>query len=695
MAEASWDSVSDTVEALRTDTHRSLTPEPVSGRPASFAVLPSTKHKPPVHPKPDNLHSRPISSLDRHVNGSMRPASANPVSPDALDERFARLRMSEHGSTKSDSPSSDCKYERPAWQSAEMSGFAEANGVVIRPKGHGTSGTLKEFTASPPSKPAERPLGPRERPTQLPGPPPPPKVSLDPPFISAMPKLPSPAYSPARNIPTPAAINPPRSTARSMVGTGGRGNSLLASTASSRQDNDAEGDSYFPKASNNVHPGPAPRRKSLHLPIETVISAEKLYDYNKMFNVLLIDVRGREEFDQGHIFSLSIMCIEPTAMRREMSAEELQDSLVLSPDDEQSMFERRDTFDLVVYYDQNTASNHYLSRSSRNDSEQALKYLHDTLYEFNQEKPLQRPPILLSGGIDAWEDIVGRQALATSRTVSLILEKKSRAGRPPARVPVPSSSSRLYLQKKRMRDYNPLNAEEERKWLERARSESVNVPQLPDAEQEHEAAPVTEATPIIRDYNDFYRRFPEAYAIEQQSMMIPPSRPPIRTPPPAPMSPPHRPPPPMPDYPTSAVPQVPARPPPTLARPSYYGVRDVDSQALTSLRLAPYLAPYIPPKYIPRDIRLPKTGLINFGVTCYLNATVQCMSATTVLSRFFLDDGFRVNVQKDNWKGSKGIMPELYSNLVRELWKGDVYAVRPKSLRVRLCQDNEKIWTPG
>ena len=76
----------------------------------------------------------------------------------------------------------------------------------------------------------------------------------------------------------------------------------------------------------------------MNKPIEYQIHAEKLYDYLNMYNVLLIDVRSREEFDSGHIFSRSVMCIEPSTLQDGYSAEQLQDRLVLSPDDEQAMY---------------------------------------------------------------------------------------------------------------------------------------------------------------------------------------------------------------------------------------------------------------------------------------------------------------------------------------------------------------------
>lgn len=113
---------------------------------------------------------------------------------------------------------------------------------------------------------------------------------------------------------------------------------------------------------------------------------------------------------------------------------------------------------------------------------------------------------------------------------------------------------------------------------------------------------------------------------------------------------------------------------------SYTGVgeRAVSQSSLTGK--SDGLAPYIPAKLRGHNMILPKTGLINFGVTCYMNSTIQALSATTPLTALFIHDDFKRRVQK-NWKGSQGVMPELYSNLIRSLWKGDVQSIKPTTFR--------------
>lgn len=430
---------------------------------------------------------------------------------------------------------------------------------------------------------------------------------------------------------------------------------------------DGEDADYFPRVPSGQAPAGPQRSTSVYAQREIRIGAERLYDYLKMHSILLIDVRNRDEFDDGHIFAQSVICIEPTALRKDMSAEDLQDSLVLSPESEQNIFFNRDRYDLVVYYDQSTSSDRFLTRPST-EQEWKLRFLYDALLEYNHEKPLQRPPILLMGGLDLWADLVGDQALRRSNTAA-----KVKVSRPVRRVPVAGNTSKLYVPKRRLRDYNPLDAEEERKWRERARVESIVVDRAQSLDEDDESGQVEDAQSSYPSIEEFNQRFPDAGRLEQRSLMTAQplsvfSRSQIPSyPSPAP---------------PSAVPSAPSRPAPALPRMSYSGVSDHRSVSQSAQSTGSAELPaYVPSKHLPSNLRLPRTGLVNFGVTCYMNATIQALSATTPLTLFFLDDRFKSQIQRDNWKGSKGVLPELYANLVRSVWKGDVEAIRPTTLR--------------
>ncbi|KAH7119610.1 hypothetical protein B0J11DRAFT_551769 [Dendryphion nanum] len=589
--------------------------------------LPTSRVKPQVQPKPDSLHGRALHQSRVSVNSVGNSHD--------LSERFAKLRGAAAPiKTGSISSSQDSSVKMPS---------------------------PSEYQSS------MRPMGPRSMPSQTPGHPP--KLPLDTQLAASLPKEPSPTYSPARNLSLPASIAPPRSSARSIVGTGGRSNSLAASSISAyAPSNNADSDSYFPPQQDTQRK-PAPRRFSVSKPAELQISVEKLYDYLRLYRVLAIDVRSRDEFDSGHIFVTSSMCIEPMALRDGLSAEQLQDSLVISPDDEQQMFERRNEYDLVVYYDESTRTNAFLEKHNLNSKEIALKRLYETLHEFNTEKPLQRPPIFLMGGIDAYADLLGPAALKMTTTASAVSNGRSRASQLIRRAPAASESAKLNLRKRRMREYAPMDPEEEQQWLEEARKGRAVLERTNEEDDEDEAT-----SPMYRTTEEFLRHFPE---VDQQSMMYPPSRPPPAVPAP-----------PLAPYVAPSIPSVPSRPAPSVPRVSYSGVheRQVAPQGRTQ-ELPVYVSPGRYAQFRPH-----KTGLVNFGVTCYMNSVVQCLAGNMELSALFLSGRWHKELQKENWKGTKGILPEAYATLLSNLFQGDVTAVRPVSFR-KICGHFNSQWT--
>lgn len=499
-----------------------------------------------------------------------------------------------------------------------------------------------------------------------------------------MPRAPDPAYSPIYTVTTQPPSNPPRTSTESTRSFNQRYSQFTNSPHGSPS-RGLDDHPYRSRTPNGVNSALGTRSNSPDLPYNTHITAENLMDYLRKFNVLVIDVRPRDQYDNGHIYAKSIICIEPVVLKENVSAEELEERLVVSPEYEQTLFEKRNEFDLVVYYDQQTASVSYLAGSPVGTSAPHLRALHDTLYEFNEYKPLKagRPPALLLGGLDAWIDLLGQQSLATSSTAAVMgsLQAKRpipRPGKPLGRVPTTASAnSSLEVRKRRLREFTPLNSEELSAWLERSKNEEIDTSHyleeepLTEESQDEEVQPEP-TTPFVHSYEAFLRRFPEPQHI-QQSMMHPESQPSA-----------------PPSY-AAPVPMAPSRPPPAVPRPSYSGVSDGRhiQPHLERQNSANRAALYPSSSYLSR-LKLPRTGLHNFGVTCYMNSTIQCLSATVMVSKFFIDDRYRYYVQK-NWKGSQGVMPGLYANLIRSLWKGDVEVIMPTSFR-NFCGRLNREW---
>jgi ubiquitin carboxyl-terminal hydrolase 8 len=599
------------------------------------------KVKPTPSPKPDKLHGRAISTANASVNS---PSGSNQF--DALSARFASLRRPIVDTTSDSSPSS--VHSSP----------------ITMPSAGDFNSRASFDLLSRPSKPA----GPRGMPNGDPLPP----IS-----IPNFPQPPAATYSPARNMETTGNIAPPRHSARSLAGTNARRSSMApTSSASSYAPNGgSQGSDYFPASTNGNMPAQPSRRTSTNVSAEPIISAQRLYDYIQRYQILLIDFRHRHEFDEGHIYATHVICVDPLQIRPGMSAEQLADSLEVNPQVELDNWNIRNSFDYVVYYDNDTQAA-YPFRELSEESAQALRSLHECLVDFNNEKPLLRAPLLLRGGLEAWKDLVGPQALMSSDTAARAkqnggIRRRALATRPPA-------GGNLRIPKRSLRNVDQLDEEEEKKWRERARAESVVLPQAPETTQEEQGEGnegMDGGNESDRAIKEFLQRFPDAGNLDRQAFA---SQQPSRAPPPLPAK--------IPEYPTAPppstypqAPQAPARPAPAAPRMSYTGVSDRAVSATTPQPRTSSGQTYISPKYL--NLRLPRTGLVNFGQTCYMNSVIQALSSTTPLSIFYLDDGFRNQLQRDNALGSKGVLSELYSNVIRSLWKGDVECIRPTTFR--------------
>ncbi|KAL4803741.1 hypothetical protein BDV18DRAFT_144348 [Aspergillus unguis] len=592
------------------------------------------------------------------ADDSQQQPSRYSAPPDALAQRLARLKTTSPPNYVASSVST-------SWGDKEQGNVENQH---PRPSSYVSHGPTNGSTLSSPPR---RPLGPRTMSSTPDGPSLPPKIPLN----TSLPRAPDPAYSPIYTVPSQPPSNPPRTSTENYRPMNPRYSHLTQSPRGSQSPSGSDDNPYRSRTPNGVHTLKA-GNSTVDLPHRSTISAQELLEHLRIYSILLIDVRPREEFDTGHVYAKSVICIEPVALKENVSAEELEERLVVSPEHEQSLFERRNEFDMVVYYDQSTVSNSYLAGPPVGTTAPHLRAIYDTLYEFNAYKPLKdgRPPTLLVGGLDAWVDLMGQQSLATSSTAAVLasIQRRpvARPGRPLGRVPtMASANSSLEIRKRRLRKLSQLNPEELTEWLEKSKTEEIDaatylgeqapVTEEPEEDQQQAEPPVS---PFVHSYEDFLRRFPEPNAI-QQSMVTAQHEPPVST-----------------NY-TAAVPIAPSRPPPAVPRPSYSGVSDGRQiQApLQRQNSAQKTALYTSNSLLNR-LKLPRTGLANFGVTCYMNSTIQCLSATVMMSKFFIDDRFRFYVQK-NWKGSQGVMPGLFANLIRSLWKNDVQVIMPTSFR--------------
>ncbi|KAI1275536.1 hypothetical protein F5Y07DRAFT_369554 [Xylaria sp. FL0933] len=487
---------------------------------------PGAKVKPAVHPKPQALHGNSI----KHVSNN---------SPDLM-ARFAKLRDSQN------SPNN----------------------------------------ASPP--PLTKPSGPRAMP--LPNRLPLPLQSA----LPAMPKVPDAIYSPARGTVTSEAANLPSSTPRGMFS---RTNSIVSISGTPTR---TSMESYFRPLNGEqfvtAHTYGEPQSSSagnLQIPEGDLITVNELLRFMKGGNanikILIIDVRDRQLFDEGHIFSQNIVCLDPTVLSRQnISASDIVDSMILAPTNEKLALEHRDEFDLIVFYDQDSRS--IPKRTSGNIEEAVIFNLQQALVHYSFPKQLVHAPKLLVGGLDAWVDAMGKQSLQTSQTQPILSQATST-----------SASTRRRL---RNRTLKP---------------EEVNTFEAMIGRDENGDFDYTKTR------EDFMRRFP---SIREPESMISDEKARSTGSGGA-------------EFLKDMTPTPPVRPKPSVARTRYSGFESADEHA------PPGALGMVANPDAPTVSSNKPTGLVNPHNWCYANSSIQALLASRGFVDEFLDPQWPTKYRPD------------------------------------------------
>ena len=376
---------------------------------------------------------------------------------------------------------------------------------------------------------------------------------------------------------------------------------------------------------------------------------------------MVIDVRSRPEFEEGHILSSATICIEPDILQRErIEADDVEDAMELGPSMEKWHFERRHEFDMVVFYDHDSE---HLSSGSTNAPATLFRLLTD--FDYPDGEPASKHPKLLKGGLEAWQDAMGGSALQKSSKTN---HKKRPSAYDWLRVRSPSKPIQ--------------NIEEARRWEEKLK-------ELRSDEAENGSG--DEFQPL-RTISDFMTRFPPVQV--QQSMTSPPalsptgednlngrfSPGPIRSPPPRPS--------PIEtqreqfEY---GVPNVPTRPPPTVPRPNYIGLRPEEDDHGTPNKIK---------KRSDAANRKRAVGLQNPGSWCYANSTLQAMFASGGFGEELMS-GEWAQLYKAPMKSDEDIQPpqlltKILANLFHWMGHGKFNSMQAKTLMEYLRQKSSR-----
>ncbi|KAI8146873.1 hypothetical protein BJV82DRAFT_596797 [Fennellomyces sp. T-0311] len=433
-------------------------------------------------------------------------------------------------------------------------------------------------------------------------------------------------------------------------------------------------------------------------------------------NILLLDVRMQSMYKEGCIRHKWMCQIEPLSLRPGVTSQKIEQSLVLNADEEQMLFNQRNKFDLVVYYDQDTRGMDEVTPPLRN--------LISAIYENEFQKCLQRMPMLLAGGFAAWQEAIGPRGVYSyvnpsqqpkppqdqnvppqgthqQHWLASVVGNKGSANREPLHYTpfdyftVKQFDGELQSMTRSSGPKPPLQGIFANALSSPSRPElpPTTMPVAPPNNNNFSPPTPTEES-ISAKYPDIKPNVSNGVSLQRRRTFIDnpfhgftetannnydvppkiPSKPtrPLPPPPPTHYSPQDAPI----QRPSSAGPSAPALPskPDGLKMP--HPVVDSRYARISSENSVSQLS----------TIQIGKTGLKNLGNTCFMSSIIQCLSGTTPLARYLLTGMYKQHVNKTNPLGTGGVLVQSLAELIRTMWSGNYNFISPVTFRQALVR---------